>query len=141
MLEISLYDIEMILNDFEVSSKAVSFVELQRYDYENNKPDSNEVRLIVKAELDNGSSVVIRLKNEFGVSLDLIEKQSQFAALLKENEIATPNLYKNKNRFAKWYAINGYDVIVTVEELVDGELCCVDVDTAEKNRQAFSKDS
>lgn len=139
MLKISIYDIEMILNDFEVPSKAVSFVELQRYDYENNKPDLKEVRLIVKAELNNGSSVVIRFKNEFGESLDLIEKQSEFAALLKGNGIATPTLYKNGGQFAKWYAIDGYDVIVTVEEFVEGELYFVDADTAEKIGMLLAK--
>lgn len=139
MFKISIYDIEMILNDFGVPSKAVSFVELQRYNYEKYKPDSKEVRLIVKAELRNGQSVVVRFKNEFGESFDLIERQSQFAELLKENGIATPAIYKNDKHFAKWYAINGYDVIVTVEEFVEGELCCVDADTAEKIGRLLGK--
>lgn len=138
MFAISLCDIKMILNDYGSSSNVVSFKELQRYDYEI-KPDSKEVRLIVKADLSNGLSVVIRFKNELGVSLDLIEKQSRFASLLKENGVITPALYKNEQGFAKWYTINGYDVIVTVEEFVNGELCYVDADIAEKTGKLLAK--
>lgn len=129
----------MILNDFGISSKVVSFVELQRYYHEKYKPESKEVRLIVKAELSNGESVVLRFKNEFGESLDLIERQSKFAALLKENGIATPTLYKNEQRFAKWYAINGYDVIVTVEKFVEGELHSVDAGIAKNIGKLLAK--
>ena len=139
MFQISLDDIEMILNDYGVLSKAVSFVELQRYYYEKNLPESKEVRLIIKTDLSDGSSVVIRFKNEHDVSLELIEKQSQFAGLLKGNGIATPTLYKNAAGFAKWYTINEYNVIVTVEEFVNGELCSVDVDTAEKIGKLLAK--
>lgn len=139
MFKISLCDIEIILHDYGVSSKAVSFVELQRYYYEKNEPGSKEVRLIVKTELNDGTSVVIRFKNERDVSLDLIERQSQFAVLLKENGIATPALYKTECGFAKWYSLNGYDVIVTVEEFVNGELRLVDADIAEKMGKLLAK--
>ena len=53
MFTISLHDNEMILNDHGIKSKAVSFAELRRYYYEYNNPDSKEVRLIVKVELDD----------------------------------------------------------------------------------------
>lgn len=139
MFNISLQVIEMILIDYGISSKVVSFSELQRYYYEQNDPLSKEVRLIVKAELNDGTAVVIRFKNEIDVSAQLIEKQSQFALLLKDNGIDTPAVYKSEQGFAKWYLINGYDVIVTVEEFVSGELRCVDTDIAEKTGKLLAK--
>lgn len=139
MFRISLQVIEMILNDYGIFSKVLSFSELQRYYYEKTNPDSKEVRLIVKAELDNGAFVVIRFKNEIYVSLELVEQQSQFAVLLKENGIETPALYKSEQGFAKWYSINGYDVIVTVEEFVNGELQYVDMDIAEKTGRLLAE--
>lgn len=122
MLKISLDIIEIILKDYGVFSKPVFFIELQRYNYDKNNLTSKQVRLIIKVKLNNGSCLVVRFKNEHDVSLDLIEKQSQFAALLKENGINTPVLYKSAHGFAKWYSINEYHVIVTVEEFVNGEL-------------------
>ncbi len=132
MLKISLDIIEIILKDYGVFSKPVSFIELQRYNYDKNNLTSKQVRLIIKVKLNNGSFLVVRFKNEHDVSLDLIEKQSQFAALLKENGINTPVLYKSAHGFAKWYSINEYHAIVTVEEFVNGELRYVDTDIAKK---------
>lgn len=139
MFTISLQVIEMILIDYGIYSKAVSFSELQRYYYEENDPLSKEVRLIVKAELNDGTAVVIRFKNEKDAPAQLIERQSQFALLLKDSGIDTPVVYKNEQGFTKWYSINGYDVVVTVEEFVNGELRCVDADAAEKTGKLLAK--
>lgn len=139
MFEITLNDIEAIRKDFGIASPVIAFKELQRYYYEKEMPDSKEVRLIVKADLRNEESVVIRFKNEAGVTLELIEKQSQFAALLSENGIETPTIYKMGNCYAKWYSINGYDVIVTVEQFVNGEIRCVDTAIAMKTGKLLAK--
>ncbi len=139
MLEISLCTIDAILKDYHVPSKAVSYTELQRYDSKEDGSESGEVRLIVKADLQNGSSVVVRLKNESDVSIELIERQSQFAALLKDSGIDTPILYKTGQNFAKWYWIDKYSVIVTVEEFVDGELSEIDDCLAKKAGELLAK--
>lgn len=125
-------DINEIRRDYGICSKAISFTELERYHYERNDPKSEQVRLIVKVELSDNEPIVIRFKNETDVTLEVIEKQSQFAALLGENGIETPALYKTGSHYAKWYSINGYDVIVTVERFVKGEISCVDTDTPGK---------
>ena len=139
MFEITLSDINSILQDFNVNSNATAFSELQRYFYERHDPTSKQVRLIVKAELENSDAVVIRFKNENDVTLELLETQSRFAALLEENGIETPTLYSVNGTYAKWYSIGEYDVIVTVEQFVDGELDCVDTDTAYETGQLLAK--
>jgi len=131
MFEVTLLDINRLLADYGIGRLAVSFEELQRYHYEENDPESREVRLIVKANLGD-ESLVIRFKNESDVSLQLIERQSEFARLLRDSGIASPIQYRAGDRYARWYKINGYEVIVTIEECVEGEITCVDAEIAEK---------
>lgn len=130
MFEVTISDINSIISDYGIPYKALNYSELERYHYEKRDPDTKQVRLIVKAELENSEAVVIRFKNENDVTPELLESQSRFAFLLKENGIETPTLYAFNGSFAKWYSIGGYDVIVCVEQFVDGELDCVDTQTA-----------
>lgn len=89
MLSIEIQNINPILEAYGVSI-AESFEELQRYNYEDEGEDAKHVRLILKAKLSGGSAVVIRLKNESDVTLEMIEQQCRFANLLYENGIPTP---------------------------------------------------
>lgn len=139
MFQVSIHDIEDILGDYGVLSKPVSFTELQRYNYEKNDAKSKEVRLIIKVELSDGMSLVMRFKNEHDVTLELIEKQSGFAELLLENGIPTPMQYKSAGHFARQYVINGYEVMVTVEEYVDGEIKCVDLELAKETGRLLAR--
>lgn len=139
MFQIFLPDIEQILHDFKISSKVSSFAELQRYYYEKNNPNSKEVRLIDKVILANGSSVVIRFKNENEVTQELVEKQSRFSEMLRTNGISCPRQYRVADSFTKWYSLNGYDVLVTVEEFVEGELTCVTPEIAEKTGKLLAQ--
>ena len=84
-------------------------------------------------------SLVMRFKNEHDVTLELIEKQSGFAELLLENGIPTPMQYKSAGHFARQYVINGYEVMVTVEEYVDGEIKCVDLELAKETGRLLAR--
>lgn len=130
MFQVTLDDINKILKDFGFMEQAIFFDDLQRYHYEKKDPDSKEVRLIIKVEFDVHQPVVLRFKNEEDVTLELIEKQSHFAAILRENGVEIPKQYKSQDHYARWYLIHGYDVIVTVEAFAEGELLSVDEATA-----------
>ncbi len=132
-------DVVRILEDFSVDGDLVSFSELQRYDYEKEDPLSKEVRLIIRADLSKGGSVVVRFKNENDVTLELIERQSEFARMLSDHGIETPFLYQAEGRYAKWYEIDGYRVIVRVEDFVPGEIQCVTADIAEKTGELLAR--
>ncbi len=132
MFTVTKEDISLVLRDFGIFSDVMSFSELQRYDYEKGDPASKEVRLIIKVELNNGQAVVVRFKNESDVTLELVNTQSRFAKLLWDNGITTPALFMADNEYARWYSINGYDVIVTVEAFVPGEIHAVTEEIAEK---------
>lgn len=133
-------DIDNILKDFGSFSEIKCVSELQRYDYEQNDYDSEkEIRLIVKAELESGPPLVIRFKNEADVTMEIVESQSCFADKMRKSGIITPRQYQSSGAFAKWYSINGYDVIVTVEQFVENEIKAVDAATAEKTGALLAK--
>jgi len=132
--------IEGILRDYGICSKIRRISELQRYDYEHNNYDSKEeVRLIAKVELESGLPLVIRLKNETGVTIDTVESQSRFAVEMQKNGIITPDQYQSNGAFANWYRIHGYDVIVTVEQFAENEIKVVDAIIAEKTGVLLAK--
>lgn len=139
MFNVKINDVENILKDYHIVSKIKKISELQRYNYENNNPDSKEVRLIIKVDLDGFFPLVVRFKNESDVTIELIEGQSHFADVLRNNGIITPYQYKSRGRFANPYKINGYDVIVTVEQFVENEIKIVDAETAEKTGALLAK--
>ena len=139
MFTVTKEDISLILNDFGIFSDVVTFSELQRYHYEENDPASKEVRLIIRVDLDNGQPVVVRFKNESDVTLEIINAQSRFAKFLADNGIKTPVLFMANNKYARWYSINGYDVIVTVEAFVTGEIHAVNEKIAEKTGRLLAQ--
>lgn len=132
-------DITGVLKDFGIFAEIKSVSELQRYHYERNDPGSKEVRLIVKVELESGVPLVVRFKNEADVTAELIESQSCFADEMRKNGIATPCQYESDGAFARWYKINGYDVIAAVEQFVENEVKVVDVVTAEGTGKLLAK--
>ena len=132
-------DIETVLHDYHIKAKVKSFSEIQRYHYEQDDPDSKEVRLIVKVDFEEASPLVVRFKNESDVTLELMESQCLFAKALLDNGIQTPKQYQTDGKFAKWYLIGGYDVIVTVEQFVENEIKVVDALTAEKTGVLLAK--
>lgn len=135
----SLNNINTVLRDYGFQSECLSFAELERYHYEEDDPESRQVRVIVKADLADGRSLVLRFKNEDDAPWDIIEAQSRFAALLYEHGIETPKAYSYNGQFAHCYPIGGYDVIVTLEDFADGEIKVVDPKTAEETGELLAR--
>ncbi len=125
-------DIGRILHDYGIPSGSVTFTELQRDDHEEDGPASGQVRLIVRADPENGRPLVLRFKREEDAPQEIIEAQSRFAALLYANGIRTPKAYRSGGSYARRYLLNGYDVIVTAEDFEQGEIKQVDAETAER---------
>lgn len=139
MFIISYEDIASILQDYDITAGISKISEMQRYHYEHDDPDSKEVRLIVKVDLEDASALVIRFKNEEDVTLELVECQSQFADTLRQNGIFTPTQYQANGKFANWYSIGGYDVIVTLEQFVENEIKVVNEAIAKKTGELLAK--
>jgi len=139
MFVVKCKDIEAILKDYRVAGKVKGFSELQRYNYESGEPNSKEVRLIVRVDLENARPLVMRFKNEENVSAELIESQCRFAETLRQNGIITPEQYKANGRFANEYCIGGYDVVVTVEQFAENEIKLVNEAVAEKTGELLGR--
>ena len=139
MFNITSKDIDTILHDYSISGKCIALNELQRYQYEKKDPSSKEVRLIIKVKLDNNREFVIRFKNEKNVTIDIVNDQSRFAVLLANNGIETPTVYSSGGQYARRYQIGEYDVIVTVENFVTGELQEINMETAEKTGRLLAR--
>lgn len=139
MFTITPEDVVPILRDYGITEKIHKISELQRYHYERDDPDSKEVRLIVRVDLEDASALVIRFKNEKDVTLELIESQSRFSDALKQNGIYTPSQYRARGNFANWYSIGGYDVVVTLEQFVENEIRVVDEEIARKTGELLAK--
>jgi len=132
-------DIRVVLSDFGIETGPLLIQELQRSHYEKNDPTTREVRLIVKVDIGNGRSFVIRFKNETNAPIETIEAQSRFAALLYAQGIETPQNYLSNGSYARKYSINGYNVTATVEDFKAGELHIVDEETAEKTGELLAR--
>ena len=131
MLTIHKEDLAPILEDYGVAGGLAGLAELQRYDYESLGPDAREVRLILRADLEDGRSLVLRLKNEPDAPLALMEAQSRFAQLLRAKGVETPRACRSGDAYARRYDLHGYPVIAVLEDFVPGEIKAVDLRTAE----------
>ena len=139
MFIVDRFDIDAILKDFGSFGAVKSVSELQRDHYEQNDPNSKEVRLIVKAGTASGEALVIRFKNESDVTKEIMESQCRFAEELRKNGVITPRQYQLDGAYARWYDVHGYHVLVTVEEFVENEIKVVDAAVAEKTGEMLAK--
>ena len=129
MFNVARAELKHVLEDFGVVSELKSVSELQRSNYKEDNPGTQEVRLIVKAELTDGPPLVVRLW----------ESQCRFADALRENGIATPRQYRSGSAFVKTYSLCGRNVFVTVERFVEREIRVVDPQTAEKTGELLAR--
>ncbi len=139
MLTVTLKEIRRVLRDYGIGTECRSFAELQRYDYDEDGAGSKEVRLILRADLENGRSLVLRFKHEEDAPQEIIEAQSRFAALLYARGIETPRAYTSGGDYARAYSMDGYDVVVTVEDFAEGEIRTVDPQTAEETGELLAR--
>ena len=58
---------------------------------------------------------------------------------LRKSGITTPRQYQSNGAFARWYDVNAYRVLVTVEEFAENEITAVDVAIAEKTGELMAK--
>ncbi len=123
-------NIRMVLHDYGIHAEHFSFTELERYHYEKEDPESKQVRLIVRVDLQADRALVLRFKNEEDAPQEIMEAQSRFAALLYFQGVKTPKIYESEGCYTRRYTMGGYEVIVTVEDFEEGEIKVVDPATA-----------
>ena len=77
MFTITKNDINSILRDYRINAECSSLTELQRYYYEKEDPTSKQVRVIVRVDLVDGRSLVVRFKNEDDAPQDVLGKENK----------------------------------------------------------------
>lgn len=129
MFEASIDDIQRLLGEYGVTARVRGAEELVRYRY---PEETGQVRLILKCTMDGGGALIVKFKNEDGVTRELIEAQSRFSERLAKNGILTAEFLRAGDAIVIERGLNGYRVCVTVERFRDGEIKAVDGDIAEK---------
>lgn len=132
MFTVSKSDVQTILEQFGIREKIVELEELLRYRYEAYDPGSREVRLIVKIGFLDRTPLVVKFKNEEGVTRELIQAQILFSQHLDDCGIPTARFYWAADSYVLHLCLNDYEVFVTVEDFCDGEIKLVDLDLAEQ---------
>lgn len=128
MFNVNTTDIMHILSDYGIKDKIVDTEELLRYNY----PDeSREVRVIIKCTFESYNAVIVKFKWENDVTAELIEAQTRFSEHLAENGVHTAHFHKCSENYVKKYTLNGYDILVTIEDFVENEIKTVTPDIAE----------
>jgi len=135
MFTVSTTDIMHILYDYGIKDKIVDTMELLRYNYSD---ESQEVRVIIKCTFENRNAVIVKFKWESDVTAELIEAQTRFSEHLAENGVHTARFHKCGGNYAKKYTLNGYDVLVTIEDFVENEIKTVTPDIAEKTGRTLA---
>lgn len=129
MFEVSIEDIQHLLGEYGVAAQVRGAEELVRYRY---PVETGHVRLILKCTLDDGGAMIVKFKNEDGVTRELIEAQSRFSEHLAKSGVLTAEFLRAGNAIVLERELSGYRVCVTAERFRDGEIMAIDGDIAEK---------
>lgn len=125
-------DIAEVLAWFGINDTVSDTEELLRYHYERDDPDTKEVRLIVKVMFSNRAPVVVKFKNEKGVTLEMLQAQTAFSEHLAARGIPTARYFQSQEGYVAARTIHGYGLLVTAEEFRPGEIKAVNPSVAER---------
>ncbi len=126
-LEISDAQLQALLQCFGIAAPLVRQTELQRYHYEQADKPTDEVRLILRADLEDGGCVVVRILRETDFSPEVVEAQAVFSEALRSYGVETPRSYQAQGRYTlPWTAPDGRVITVTVQDFAPGEIKLVD---------------
>lgn len=90
------------------------------------------VKIILKAEVDNGKAYVIKFILEEEHPQNLIEEQSIFSECMRANGINTPRRFKSNGRYCISFPVKNLICDVTIEEYIGEELKFINNGMAEE---------
>ena len=119
-----------ILHRHGVEERITALTELLRYHYDEGDDPTDEVRLILRADLEGREPVVIKLLWEEKYPASVMEAQAAFSETLRRCGVPTARHYAAEERFVSLWYIMGREIQATVEDFVQGQLQIIDVETA-----------
>ena len=129
MFSVETHELQQIMGDFGISNAIACTEELLRYNYSD---ESREVRVIIRCDFAGRAPVIVKFKWESDVTAALIESQTRFSEHLAENGVHTARFHRCGENFVCERQLNGYDVLVTVEDFVENEIKTVTPEIAGK---------
>lgn len=128
--EVDIGQAQDILRAYGIDRRITALKELLRYHYDEGDNPTDEVRLILRAELDDREPVVIKLLREEEYPASVMEAQAVFSETLRRHGVPTARHYAAGERFVTLWNIMGREIQVTVEDFVKGQLQIINVETA-----------
>ena len=128
--EVGREQVQGILLRHGVAQRITALTELLRYHYDEGDDPTDEVRLILRADLDGREPVVIKLLREEEYPASVMEAQAAFSETLRRCGVPTARHYAAEERFVSLWYIMGREIQATVEDFVQGQLQIIDVETA-----------
>lgn len=128
--EVDIGQAQDILRAYGIDRRITALKELLRYHYDEGDNPTDEVRLILRAELDDREPVVIKLLREEEYPASVMEAQAAFSETLRRHGVPTARHYAAGERFVTLWNIMGREIQVTVEDFVKGQLQIINVETA-----------
>ena len=135
MFSADTHDLQHILADFGIKNTVSGTEELLRYDY---SEESREVRVIYRCDFADRAPVIVKFKWENDVTAALIEAQSRFSEHLAENGVHTARFHRCGENYVCDRQLNGYEVLVTVEDFAENEIKIVTPEIAEKTGRTLA---
>ncbi len=132
MFTVDKKDVAKILVQFGVYGEVSGTEELLRYHYERDDPDSKEVRLILKISFLDRAPMVVKFKNEEGVTQAMVQEQTAFSEHLASQGVLTARYYCSEEGYVLRRTVNGYTVLITAEDFQPGEIKTVNPSIAER---------
>lgn len=133
MFSVTDREIAVVLQRFGIQENLAGWKEIQRHAYEKADPQTKEVRLILKVDLADGSSFILKFLREDEHPREQVEEQSAFSELLRTNGIPCAKKYATKESGGNYtclVTVGDNTVYATMEEFESGELKAVTVDHA-----------
>lgn len=123
MIEIKLDHIQDVFRYYEINKGIEAFKVLS--DVQEWRGDKAAIRMIIQVNLDDGSRMIVKFLNErsfiidvskLTISTEIIEQQSKFSEMLRENGMIVPRKYDKNGKYCMPYVLSGIEVDVTVED-------------------------
>ena len=128
--EVDIGQTQDILRAYGIDRRITALKELLRYHYDEGDNPTDEVRLILRAEMDGGEPLVIKLLREEEYPASVMEAQAAFSETLRRHGIPTARHYAAGESFVTLWHIGKREIQVTVEDFVKGQLQIIDMATA-----------
>ena len=128
MLVFTEKDLSDILRDYRIPHPVISHTILLHQNCDITEQKDKQLKLIIRVDLAEHTPVVVKFRGgcDERHRLHIIEEQTVFSNIIRENGIITPKYYMANSSFATEYNFYGFQGVVTVEDYCENEIKLVD---------------